>query len=232
MKEKFKRAFHTSSFRYGTFSLILTAVVLAVVIALNLIISQLPSEIINIDISDSQLYSIGDTTKEFVSTIEDDVTIYLIGTSGSIDETITQLLAKYEDLSDHITVTEIDPDSNPTFLSQHDLTSDDLSGYTDVLVVSDKREKFIGYWDIYEITYTSYYSYSYDVDFDGEGEITSAISYVTTDEIPKMYVLSGHSEEGFSTTMTSLIERNNIEIDSLNLQTDGDGTVPDRKSVV
>ncbi len=223
MKERINKAFHASSFRYGTFSLIITAVVLAIVIAVNLVVSQLPTEITSIDISDNQLYSIGDTTKEFVSTVTDDVTIYIIATDGSEDETTVQLLEKYKDLSDHITVTTVDPDTNPTFLTNHDISTDDLSGYTDLLVVSEKREKFIGYWDIYDISYTSYYSY--DVYYDAEGQVTSAISYVTTDEIPKMYVLSGHNEEEFSTTVTSLIEQNNIEIESWNILTDGD--IPD-----
>ncbi len=219
MKERIKKAFHASSFRYGTFSIILSAVVIAILVAVNLIVRQLPTELINIDISEEKLYSIGDTTKELVSAIQDDVSIYMIAAEGSLDETTNQMLQKYADLSSHVTVTQVDPDTDPTFLTSHELTSEDLSGYTDVLVVSDKRQKFISYLDMYEVSYTSYYSY--DVNYDGEGEVTSAVSYVTTDVLPKMYVLEGHGEEAFSDSVSKLISKNNIETASLNLATAG-----------
>lgn len=224
MKDKIKRAFHASSFRYGTFSIILSVVVIAIVVAINLIVANLPSSMTSIDISESQLYSIGDTTKELVSEITEDVYIYMIASEDDLDETINLMLAKYEDLSDYIHISHVDPDTDPTFLTTYDLSSDDLSGYTDVLVVSEKRQKLIDYLDIYEINYTSYYSYS--VDFDGEGEVTSAISYVTTDVLPKMYVLQGHGEDDLSDdAITKLISKNNIETETLNLLTEG--SVPD-----
>lgn len=219
MKEKIRKAFHASSFRYGTFSIIVTAVVIAVIVGINLVVSQLPAELLNIDISEKKLYSIGDTTKELVSSLKEDVSIYLISVSGSADETMKQMLKKYEDLSSHVSVTQIDPDTNPAFLTSHELTSADLSGYTDILVVSDKRQKFIASTDIYEVNYTSYYSY--DRNYDGEGEVTSAISYVTTDELPKMYVLQGHGEESFTDSISKLIEKNNVETAALNLITAG-----------
>lgn len=223
MKEKIRKAFHASSFRYGTFSIIVTVVVIAIIVAVNLIVGQLPSELINIDISEEKLYSIGDTTKDLVSALDEDVSIYVIATSETQDETINQMLDKYADLSSHVSVSAVDPDTNPSFLTEHELTSEDLSGYADILVVSAKRQKLIQYSDIYEVSYTSYYSY--DVNYDGEGEVTSAISYVTTDDLPKMYVLQGHEEEAFTDSVSKLISKNNIETDTLNLMTAG--TVPD-----
>lgn len=219
MKEKIRKAFHASSFRYGTFSIIVTAVVIAIIVGINLVVGQLPTELLNIDISEQKLFSIGDTTKELVGALDEDVSIYLIATSDFSDETINQMLKKYEDLSSHISLTTIDPDANPAFLTSHELTSADLSGYVDILVVSDKRQKLITYEDVYEISYTSYYSYEYY--YDGEGAVTSAISYVTTDELPKMYVLQGHDEESFTESITKRIEKNNVEIATLNLITAG-----------
>lgn len=219
MKEQIRKAFHASSFRYGTFSIIVTAVVIAIIVAINLIVGQLPAELLNIDISETKLYSIGDTTKDLVGALDEDVSIYMITASGKEDATTKEMLKKYEDLSSHISVTSIDPDTNPAFLTSHELTSSDLSGYTDILVVSGKRQKFIAYTDIYEVNYTSYYSY--DVNYDGEGEVTSAISYVTTDDLPKMYVLQGHDEEAFTDSISKLISKNNIETAALNLVTAG-----------
>lgn len=219
MKEKIRKAFHASSFRYGTFSIIITAVVIAVIVGINLVVGQLPTELLNIDISEQKLYSVGDTTRELVSALNEDVSIYMIATADQMDEALNQMLKKYEDLSSHISYSAIDPDTNPSFLTSHELSSADLSGYADILVVSGKRQKLIAYTDIYEVSYTSYYSY--DVNFDGEGEVTSAISYVTTDDLPKMYVLQGHGEEAFAESISKMISKNNVETAALNLVTAG-----------
>ena len=55
--------------------------------------------------------------------------------------------------------------------------------------------------------------------FDGEGQITSAIDYVTAEEIPVLYTLEGHDEASLSATLTASIEKENIEIRSLSLLT-------------
>ncbi len=181
---------------------------------------------------DAQSYTLSDTSKEFIGTLEEDVTIYLIGTSDGLDDIINQLAVEYEDFSEHISVTRVKSDTSHTFLKflkSHNVTTDDLSGYTDVLVVGDKREKFIGYRDIYKYGY-NYSTYSRNTTFDGDGEITSAISYVIADYIPKMYVLTGHGEEEFSTTVSTLIERDNIDIESLDIMTEG--KIPDDCDII
>lgn len=67
----------------------------------------------------------------------------------------------------------------------------------------------------------NYSTYAYDTTgFDGEGQLTSAISYVTSDNLPILYTLEGHSEVELSTAMISSIEKENIEIKSLNLVTE------------
>ena len=41
----------------------------------------------------------------------------------------------------------------------------------------------------------NYQTYQYETTgFDGEGQVTSAISYVTTDSLPVMYTITGHEE--------------------------------------
>lgn len=229
MKEKIRKAFRASSFRYGTYSIIITAVVLAIVIAINLVVGQLPTGMKNIDISEQKLYSVGDTTINLVSALQEDVKIYVLATAGSEDETVMQLVKNYADLSGHISYETVDPNTKPSFLETYDLDSEDLTGEgaTDILVASDKRSKLITYSEIYEADQQSvYYYYMYGTavqyNFDGEGEITSAVSYVTTDNLPKMYLLTGHNEEQFGTSISSLVSKNSVITESLNLMTKGE----------
>ncbi len=53
--------------------------------------------------------------------------------------------------------------------------------------------------------------------FDGEGQIASAMSYVTNDDMPILYTLTGHNETEIGTNLTNAVEKANLEIQSLNL---------------
>ena len=66
-----------------------------------------------------------------------------------------------------------------------------------------------------------YNTYSYQTTgFDGEGQITSAIAYVTSENLPVLYTLEGHGEQELDPTIKEDIEKANMEIKSLNLLTE------------
>ena len=100
-------------------------VVLAIAVVFNLVVGKLPSQYRNVDLSQTKLSTIGDTTKELVSNLDQDVTIYQIAESGSENETIQKLLERYEGLSSHVKVETMDPVLHPNFVSEY--TDDDLA---------------------------------------------------------------------------------------------------------
>lgn len=202
----------------GSYSMIITAVFIIIIIVINLIVNELPSSMTEIDISDEKLYSIGDTTKDFLDSLDKDVTIYQIAPEGNQDEVITNLLKKYEDASKHVKVELKDPVVNPKFVT--DYTSDDISSNS-LIVVCEDRNKVVDYSSMYEST-INYNTYSYDTTgFDGEGQITSAIAYVTSENLPVLYTMEGHGEIQLNSVIQEDIEKANIEIKSLNLLTEG-----------
>ena len=82
---------------------------------------------------------------------------------------------------------------------------------------SSKRSKVINYSNIYE-TSMDYSTYSSQTTgYDGEGQLTSAISYVTSDEMPVMYELQGHGETALNGNFKDAIEKANVTLNSLNL---------------
>ena len=103
----------------GSYSIIITAVVLAILIAVNVLVSALPTTLTKYDISSTKLYSITSNTKVVVNALEEDVTIYWIVQSGEEDAVIENLLNKYDSLSDHISVVKKNPDVYPTFAEQY-----------------------------------------------------------------------------------------------------------------
>lgn len=198
----------------GSYSLIITAVLLAVLIVVNIFASTMPTTLTKYDISSSKLYSITSNTKAVVNNLQQDVTIYWIVQADQEDSIIENLLGKYDGLSSHIDVVKKNPDVFPTFAEQY---TDEEVVNNSLIVESGERYRFISYDDMYEYE-TDYYSYTYNVTgFDGEGAITSAIDYVVTEDLPKIYVLEGHGEGELPTTFSDAVEKENIEGDTLSL---------------
>lgn len=204
-----------SSFQGGSYSLMMTAMVLALLIVINVLASALPTTLTKYDISATKLYSITSNTKAVVNALEDDVTIYWIVQSGEEDDVIENLLSKYESLSDHIEVVKKNPDVYPTFAQQY---TDETVQNNSLVVECGERSRFIGYDDIY-LQEADMYSYSYNTSFDGEGAITSAIDYVVNEEQPQVYMLEGHGEAELPATFSEQIEKDNIELQTLSLLT-------------
>ena len=203
------------AFQGGSYSLMVTAVVLAILILVNVLVSALPASLTRYDISASKLYSITSNTKVVVSALEEDVTIYWIVQSGEEDDVIETLLNKYDSLSDHISVIKRNPDVYPTFAEQY--TSETVQNNSLVVECGD-RNRYIAYDDIY-VQEADLYSYSYSTSFDGEGAITSAIDYVTTDVLPQLYVVEGHGEQELPASFSEQIEKENIQTNTLSLLT-------------
>lgn len=216
MKKKSEPLRSQLALKGGSYSLIITAIVLAILIVANIFVAALPSNLTKFDISSSKLYSITSNTKVVVNALEQDVTIYWIVQADQEDSILENLLAKYDSLSGHITVVKKNPDVFPTFAEQY--TSEEVPNNS-LIVESGDRYRFVSYADIYETQFDSY-SYSYFASgFDGEGAITSAIDYVVTEDLPQLYALEGHGESELPTTFADSIEKENMEVNTLSLLT-------------
>ena len=203
--------------KVGGYSFVLSLFVLAILIAVNVAVNNLPSTWTHYDISAAQLYSVTSATKAVAQKTTEDVTIYWITQDGEEDTVIEKLLDVYDALSDHISVSKINPDIYPTFAAQY--TSDTV--YNNSLIVEcGEKSRFISYYDIYLTEYTSsYYSYSVSYSFDGEGAITTAIDYVTREDLPVLYFTTGHGEPDISDSFAESLEKQNIETASFSLLT-------------
>ena len=202
--------------KHGSYRAGMSAIACAAVVLVNLIAANLPSQYLKYDVSEQKLFTTGEQTAEILEALDEDVTLYLIAQQGSEDTTLLELLERYEGLSGHITVETRDPVLYPNFVSQY--TDENLSENS-VIVVGQERSRAVDFYDIYGYS-VDYSTYSSSLDsFDGEGQITSAIDYVTAEEIPVLYTLEGHDEASLSASLTASIEKENIELRSLSLLT-------------
>lgn len=210
----------------GSYSLVLTGIVLAILITVNVLASVLPSTWTQLDISSAKLYSITSNTKAVVNALEKDVTIYWVVQSDKEGDIIENLLAKYESLSEHIKVVKKNPDVYPTFAQQY--TSETVLNNSLIVECGDSS-RYISYEDIY-LTEADMASYSYTTSFDGEGAITSAIDYVVSEDHPKLYMTEGHGEAEVSAVFAEQIEKQNIETVTFTLL--NSDTIPEDADVV
>ena len=206
------------SFRAGGYSFTAAAIVIAIAVFANLFVCALPESVTKLDVTSDSLYSLSAQTQNIVAALDDDITIYWIVQQGREDSMLETLLGRYEALSRKVSVVKKDPDVYPTFVQQY--TSGGVTNNS-LIVVSGTRSRYLSYNDIYQVDYSSYYSTgSYTLNFAGESGITSAIDYVTSETIPVLYSLSGHGESELSSSFSSAIGGENIEVRSLSLVTE------------
>ena len=203
--------------KHGSYSIAMTALMIAIVVILNLVIQEIPSKYREFDLSSQKLYTIGEQTEKILKNLKKDVNLYYIAQDGTESNDIEKLLEKYEEGSKHIKVEKKDPAVYPKFASQY--TSEQLSNNS-IIVECGEKNKVVDYQDMYETT-VNYQTYSQQVTgFDGEGQLTSAINYVVSEDMPVLYTLTGHDELSMSESMKETIQKSNIEIRDLNLLTE------------
>lgn len=212
----------------GTYSSSVVVLSLAIIVVLNLLVAQLPEKYTVFDVTSDQLYSLTTETKEIADGITDDIQIYVLANEDNADTTLDETLKKYEGLNSHIKVSYVDPAVNPKFYLQY---TDGSVSSNSLIVESGKRSRVIDYSDIYEYSY-DYTNYTQSVTgYDGEGQLTSALAYVTSDEMPKIYLLEGHGESSFDSTFSNAIEKENLDYETINLM-DYDEVPEDASCVV
>ena len=118
-------------------------------------------------------------------------------------------------LSGKVKVEWVDSVLHPSILQKYNTDGN-------VIVVScdaTGKSTTISFSDIIQSDYYSYYTTgnASESSFDGEGQLTSAINYVTSEETSKIYRTSGHGESTFSSSVSDLLTKNNLETEEINL---------------
>ena len=203
------RAARRRKMRAGGYATMVAALTIAVAVAANLMVSNLPASMTKWDMTENGVYTLSEQSEEVAAGLDKEVTIYHIAQKGAEDSILVKFLDQYSALSPNIKVETIDPDVYPNFASQY--TQEQLYNNSLIVVCGD-NSRYVSYYDIFKTTYTSDYSAS--TDFDGEGALTSAVAYVTSENLPKVYVLSGHGEPGLPDAITHALEQQNLTVES------------------
>lgn len=211
-----KRRYHLSgkNLSLGAYSYGLILLTLGAVVLVNVVTAAIPVKYTVFDVTSNRLYSLSQETKNLTEGLSEDITIYVVCDKEQADNTLDTTLQRYEGLSPHIKVSYVDPAVNPKFYTQY--TDQNLTANS-LIVAGSRRSKVVDYNEIYEseFDYSTYSSYV--TGYDGEGQITSAIAYVISDDMPKIYSLEGHGEQTLEGTFEAAIQKENVEHDTINL---------------
>ena len=207
----------------GAYSTVAVVVSIAVCVFVNIVANQIPEKYTVFDTTSNNLYSLTDESKEVLKTLDEDVTIYIYCKEGSFDTTVEELLKRYQGESEHIKIEYVNPSLYPTFPQTY--TSSSVSTGS-LIIVSEDKNRVVAYSDLYETeTSINYTTYSYETNttgFDAEGQITSALAYVTGDEMPTVYSTIGHGELDLSDSLTDAIAKSNMDTAQVTILTEGE----------
>lgn len=230
-----KKLTSSKRFRYGSVSAAFSAVFIAVVLVLNIILSALSRNYpLYADMTKEELYTVSDATRQQLSGIDSDVKIIFFVKKDTISKSsylgyVNSLAEEYEKNFDFIKVEYIDLISHPTAANKYKVTSSDVIK-TDTVVVScpESAKSRI-------IQLAGFYTFMQDSNgntsgtpyaFNGEKRFTANILQVTGSEKPTAYFTVGH-DESTSSKLYSLLADEGYEVGTVDLAR---GEVPEGAS--
>ena len=217
--------------KVGIYTVSVAAVAIVIAVLINMLVGYIPVKYTKFDTSGLDLHNISEETENIVSTVENDITLYLIVEEGMQDLYVSGLLERYASANSHISLKEIDPVLHPVLTTPCG-QSYELGEYDEnsVIVSGPMRDKVIPYSDIFKTEYTEeemYYYYYYGVEpagttsFQGEAKVTGAIMYAADENPAIVYMLQGHGESAFGSNLSGYLADDNYDVQNLSLMSVG-----------
>ena len=125
---------------------VILSIVVAVVILLNVGLNFLPDSVRRFDITTSDSYTLSNATKEYLSSLDEKVTLYVIEANGS-DIKFEYFLRRLAKCSDSLEVRWVDYEDIADKLSAWGVKDGQISPYT-LLAETEKRSMPMGYSDL------------------------------------------------------------------------------------
>ncbi|HZJ57849.1 MAG TPA: GldG family protein [Clostridia bacterium] len=218
-------SFKNKKFKYGGYATLMTAFVLAILVIINLVVGQIP---FRVDLTENRLFSLSDQTDTILKNLDQKIEIIGLYQTGNEDKVFDEILQRYRRGNKNISISYVDPVKNPTFSSKYTKDGTSLRDGSYIVETEDKY-KVIDYYDLFNVK-TDQYGNTRAESLAMEERVTSAIQYVTAEELPVVYTLEGHMEEALPYELRKQMELENYEIKTLSLLTEDQ--VPEDASVL
>lgn len=213
--KEIKASFQSRKFKQGAYATTLSAIVIVIIFVINLFAAKAD---VNFDMTPSGKYSLTEETINLLNGLNDDITIYYMVQSGQEIDEFSKIIDNFGKVNSHVSVVYKDPIQYPKFASQY---VDDTIAEQSFIVVDEtsNRAKYLAYADVIDYEY-DYTSGGYNITgINIESKVDGAIQAITNEELPNLYVVTGHGETTTSTYMGTLLSEGNISHSELNTLT-------------
>lgn len=209
--QKVSKILKSRRFKRGGMTTVFTAVFIVAIILVNVVVSLLSERYpsMNIDLTADKVNTLSEEALEVAKSVEDETTIYIIGSDTWLENAINQsgypygslvsLADKLVEANSKIKVENVDLEKNPTFANKY--AGENLTnGY--VVVESSKRHRVLTVNDMFPAeqnsqTYeTTYYN-------NADSALATALKQVNLAEVPVVAMDTGH-QEALSNEMENL----------------------------
>lgn len=229
--KKGKKLF-SNKMKRGGMTTLMTVVFIAIIVALNVVVSALTERFpsMDIDLTAQGLNTLSDQALEIAKGVEEDTVIYLIGTEEAYEQNqlyssygleysqVASLARRLAEANSHISVQFIDPDTNPQFISDY---ADDNLTSGKVLVKTDKRYRVLGVSDMFSLE-TDQNTGDYNTYSMVDSALAGALEMVNMEQVPVIALVTGHGEMLTTSNMGSFIsmmEDQNFQVEEVDLLT-------------
>ena len=89
---KFSSSANGKVFRNGLYSTAILAAAIVLAVLINLLVGAIPKKYTEFDLSAAKMYTLGDSSRQLMQSLDQDVTVYYLCETGSEDAIITKLL--------------------------------------------------------------------------------------------------------------------------------------------
>ena len=212
--------------------LLIAVLLIALVVAINALGRAL--DLPRIDLTADRVMTPSQAALEIVRTIDTPATIIFIADNDSDDIWVGELSRRYADANDNVSYKTMSTDS--AALSALSARTGLTLEVGNVVVESEKRCAVLTNDDLYSYDFDKSTYYMTGVknytraDFTAQNALVNALIYVSRDDMPTLYMLTGHGEAEQNAKLYLICRRNNIELRTLNLS--AAGAVPDDASAL
>jgi ABC-type uncharacterized transport system involved in gliding motility auxiliary subunit len=209
-----RRLRESKQVRYGGYALLTSLGVVAALVLVNLLVDRFGVEV---DLTENRLFTLSEQTFQVLDDLTSDVTVYQIATAGRENQLVDSVLERYARRSQHVKLATLDPERNPGLASKYEEEGQVRPG--GLIVDGGDRFRLISQFDIFNVNMQTRQANSLSL----EQELTAALLYVTTGDLPTVYVLEGHGEMSLfqlglaGLSVRDLLENENYEVETLNL---------------
>ena len=222
-----KALFQTRKVRHGSVAIAITAVVIALVVVLNIIVGLLVDRFPNlkVDFTSNQAYALQNDTADYMSNLKKDVKMYILSTKSNFEnggEYFVQaqnLLEKMQNKSNgKLKIEYVDTATNPNFASKYK-NIDWTSTQVVAIVECGSQYKALTLDDCftYDEQYAAYGMYEYTSTTIEQAVVTATLN-VTTDDKVVVDILTDNQVGDYS-GISSLLAQNAYQVNEISLIT-------------